>query len=500
MRHSTPNNRPSSTTTQKNTTFVRPGPNMLPCGPSSARVEPGLPPHIVPAARSPLVRSQIRDPPSRPPFVPSQPTGYRRADPDADRPRQRGPAEPPRMFPREPERVAWAGAPAEDEIPLHSHAEADERGHLVVPHPARASGISGRRRGPIQTLADERISPRGGEEEDRHHVPACRGSSSGDPGPVGLTGPSPSSSEGGVTTAVCVAPKALLRERRVKHPRDVSPRCAVLVGQRTSASTTRLMFNNDHRPTPKDITNGSSEGRRADDDAVPPGPRRRRSPHWLQAAEEEPNVSFSAYSIASRLAPQARDQRRGRATCSLASTQQGETSSSSRGVTRREIWAALCNMDDDARGRKRKQNTIRNLQLSSVFLYEGGDVAEELKSQITRVRIGPQVKDIPPEAFKGCRNLVEVQFGEGSLKVIGDGAFSKCKALQEVAIPPSVIQLGVRAFHYCYNLAKVQFHEGLEIIGDHAFLGCKALQEVAIPSSVSTLGNFAFAHCIILAE
>ncbi|EJK45204.1 hypothetical protein THAOC_36190 [Thalassiosira oceanica] len=150
---------------------------------------------------------------------------------------------------------------------------------------------------------------------------------------------------------------------------------------------------------------------------------------------------------------------------------------------------------DDARGRKRNCDP----KLDSFFLYEGGEVAEELKSQITRIRIGPQVKDIPRDAFRGCINLAEVQFDEGSLEVIGDHAFRGCEALQEVVIPPGVTKLGSNAFLYCTNLAEVQFHEGLEIIGQSAFQDCKALQQVILPSSVTLLGSEAFWGCSNLA-
>ena len=53
-------------------------------------------------------------------------------------------------------------------------------------------------------------------------------------------------------------------------------------------------------------------------------------------------------------------------------------------------------MDDNTRGRKRER-VEEEEEEDGVFLYEGGEVAEELKDEITRVRIGSQVKDIPRE-------------------------------------------------------------------------------------------------------
>ncbi|EJK58543.1 hypothetical protein THAOC_21323 [Thalassiosira oceanica] len=154
-------------------------------------------------------------------------------------------------------------------------------------------------------------------------------------------------------------------------------------------------------------------------------------------------------------------------------------------------------MDGDARVSKRK----RNPQLDCVFLYEGGDVAEGMKSEITRVRIGPQVKDIPWGTFQGCRHLAEVHFDEGTnLLTIGDNAFSGCLALRQVTIPTSVTKLDTYAFSDCGNLASVQFSEGLEIIGERAFNRCTELRSVTVPSSVTEVGYGAFTDCTNLTE
>ena len=58
------------------------------------------------------------------------------------------------------------------------------------------------------------------------------------------------------------------------------------------------------------------------------------------------------------------------------------------------------------------------------LLYEGGRVARELRSTLTHVRVGPQVREIPDAAFSGCNRLVDVQLNEGLL-VIGAGAFEQ---------------------------------------------------------------------------
>ena len=134
-----------------------------------------------------------------------------------------------------------------------------------------------------------------------------------------------------------------------------------------------------------------------------------------------------------------------------------------------------------------------------VFLYEGGEVEKELKSKLTRVRIGPRVTCIPDGTFSRCRNLVDVQLNEGLL-TIGAWAFYVCTALRSVALPSTVNTLGQYAFHGCRNLVKVQLNEGLEVVGERAFGECTALQSVSLPSTVIKLGDCAFFGCTNLVE
>ena len=99
---------------------------------------------------------------------------------------------------------------------------------------------------------------------------------------------------------------------------------------------------------------------------------------------------------------------------------------------------------------------------SEVFLlYEGGEVAEELRRKLTHVRVAPQVAEIPYEAFSGCNKLVDVQLSEG-LQVIGARAFYGCCVLRSVTLPSTVIELGGRAFSRCSNLAELRLNEGLQ--------------------------------------
>ena len=156
-----------------------------------------------------------------------------------------------------------------------------------------------------------------------------------------------------------------------------------------------------------------------------------------------------------------------------------------------KVREGRASMEDSKRGSRRDG---ADLQEDGFFLYEGGEVEMERES-ITRVRIGSHVKEIPINAFRGCINLAEVQFDEGSLQSIGKCGFFQCTALQQVTIPLSVTKLGLMAFNGCANLTEVHFNDGLEVIAKSAFRGCKALKQVALPASVTELGGCAFWGC-----
>ena len=133
------------------------------------------------------------------------------------------------------------------------------------------------------------------------------------------------------------------------------------------------------------------------------------------------------------------------------------------------------------------------------LLYEGGKVAEALRSKLTHVRVAPQVAEIPDDAFSDCKKLVDVQLNEG-LQVIGERAFYYCVALRSVTVPSTVTELGEEAFNGCYNLTELQLNEGLMVIGSSSFADCTALRSVTLPSTITKLGTQAFYYCYNLVE
>ncbi|MBR6101930.1 MAG: leucine-rich repeat domain-containing protein [Ruminococcus sp.] len=83
----------------------------------------------------------------------------------------------------------------------------------------------------------------------------------------------------------------------------------------------------------------------------------------------------------------------------------------------------------------------------------------------------------------------------GTLRVIGEYAFSDCKRLEELTVPANVRKIEKGAFNACVGLKKLKLPEGLLDIGDNTFLCCTSLKGLRVPNSVSSIGENAFSGC-----
>lgn len=101
-----------------------------------------------------------------------------------------------------------------------------------------------------------------------------------------------------------------------------------------------------------------------------------------------------------------------------------------------------------------------------------GERAFEYSTSIVEVHIPPEVEVVDDNAFFCCDDLSSIRFSEG-LRVIGNGAFSKCDdKLLSVTLPKSLERIGDWAFEGCYKLKSVTFLNPLTIIGENVFLNC----------------------------
>jgi uncharacterized repeat protein (TIGR02543 family) len=121
-------------------------------------------------------------------------------------------------------------------------------------------------------------------------------------------------------------------------------------------------------------------------------------------------------------------------------------------------------------------------------------------SDIVSIEVPGTVEVIRAQTFNGCRSLATATFDqEGSLRVIGGGAFYGCVSLDgTIAIPSSVEMIGQNAFAYCEGIDALVFgaDSRLTVIDLGAFRECNGIAgTLTIPRSVESIGYEAFQNC-----
>ena len=132
-----------------------------------------------------------------------------------------------------------------------------------------------------------------------------------------------------------------------------------------------------------------------------------------------------------------------------------------------------------------------------------GDDAFFNCTSLKRVQFAPQsgVKVIGERAFCNCTSLTGFtpndSFGlAGSLKRLGDFAFSRCKSLNfSLTTAANLDSIPEHAFYQCESLKKVSLNDA-SYIGEYAFWECKSLKSVFLTKEkIKYIGMFAFDGC-----
>ena len=120
-----------------------------------------------------------------------------------------------------------------------------------------------------------------------------------------------------------------------------------------------------------------------------------------------------------------------------------------------------------------------------------GKRAFEGNTNLISVTIPKSITKIEHDAFNGCLNLKEINFGTNSnLKTIKISAFSGCSSLVDVVLPNSVETIETRAFESCDNLGSITVSTSLKRIGESAFNNCSKLSVVFNRSKIDfDIGN-----------
>lgn len=113
------------------------------------------------------------------------------------------------------------------------------------------------------------------------------------------------------------------------------------------------------------------------------------------------------------------------------------------------------------------------------------------------------VRVIHQGAFSRCWNLRQVVLNAG-LEMLGareyrddasqwSGVFEE-SVVERVTLPSTLRRIECRAFKACRNLKDVAFPEGLEEIGEGCFWS-SGLEKLVLPDSVREIGARAFSEC-----
>ncbi len=175
--------------------------------------------------------------------------------------------------------------------------------------------------------------------------------------------------------------------------------------------------------------------------------------------------------------------------------------------------------------------------MEEVILPEGITLAEEMFrncSNLSKVNLPKDVKEIPASIFDGCKNL-SITIPQGvthigdkafagcdlgnvslpqlthlgseafagsnimnlsapSLSSVGESAFARCSMLEAISLP-ALKEMGKEVFNQCGSLRSAAFGNALKRIPERTFMECTALKEVDMGGSVEVIANNAFVDC-----
>lgn len=112
-----------------------------------------------------------------------------------------------------------------------------------------------------------------------------------------------------------------------------------------------------------------------------------------------------------------------------------------------------------------------------------------------RIVVVPKtVKNIGEGAFSNCKALRQVVMQYG-LESIGDSAFAFCPSLHISRMPDSVHSIGDKLFKDCTLLSEVVLSKGIDGITFEMFDGCLSLENIELDENISYIDRNAFYGC-----
>lgn len=120
--------------------------------------------------------------------------------------------------------------------------------------------------------------------------------------------------------------------------------------------------------------------------------------------------------------------------------------------------------------------------------------AFERDQTLVELFIPGSVKFIGDKAFSCCYNLERVCLSDG-ITELGEYSFSWCEKLQSIEIPDSVVIIDRCAFRMCHSLVNVKLPKSISVLSEFIFSECTKLRQIILPDSVKIISEAAFLHC-----
>ncbi len=125
-----------------------------------------------------------------------------------------------------------------------------------------------------------------------------------------------------------------------------------------------------------------------------------------------------------------------------------------------------------------------------------GDGAFRDLTGLRSIVIPGTVKEIGEYAFSGNPTLENVVIEEGVEK-IGASAFRDCANLKKIRFPKSVTEIGIYCMCNCGSLDNVELPPNIICINAGTFERCSGLRNIKLPENLKKIDGFAFAYNLI---
>ena len=123
-----------------------------------------------------------------------------------------------------------------------------------------------------------------------------------------------------------------------------------------------------------------------------------------------------------------------------------------------------------------------------------GNFAFSCCSDLVSILIPNRVTSIGDHAFSRCSSLANITLPYG-VESIGASAFKDCRSLTSITIPNSIVRIGADAFYGCINLKTIVIPDGVKQIEHETFSGCNSLTDIKLSSCLTSIDSFSFAYC-----